>query len=79
MQEKGTLSAKLSPVRMSICGNREVILEGSRGVIGYSENSIKINTGKYIIAFSGRGLHIRCMNEYDLVIEGFITSVEFIM
>lgn len=70
---------KLSSVRMNICGNREVVFEGSKGVVEYNENSIKINSGKYLVAFAGRGLHIKCMNEYDLIIEGFITSIEYIM
>ena len=73
------LAANLSGVHMEINGNREIILEGSRGVVEYGENSIKINTGKYIISFQGRGLHIKCMNECDTVIHGFITSIEYIM
>ena len=73
------LAANLSNVHMEINGNREVILEGSRGVVEYSETSIKINTGKYIISFQGRGLHIKCMTDCDIVIHGFITSIEYIM
>ena len=73
------LMDKINGVYMNVCGNREVIFEGSRGIVEYNENSIKINTGKYIVAFSGRGLHIRCMNEFSLVIAGFITSIEYIM
>lgn len=77
--QNNILMDKINGVNMNICGNREVIFEGSRGIVEYNENSIKINTGKYIVAFSGRGLHIRCMNEYSLVIAGFITSIEYIM
>lgn len=77
--QSNILMDKISGVNMNICGNREVIFEGSRGIVEYNENSIKINTGKYIVAFSGRGLHIRCMNEFSLVIAGFITSIEYIM
>ena len=73
------LAANLSNVHMEVNGNREVILEGSRGVVEYRETSIKINTGKYIISFQGRGLHIKCMTDCDIVIHGFITSIEYIM
>ena len=73
------LAANLSNVHMEVNGNREVIIEGSRGVVEYSETSIKINTGKYIISFQGRGLHIKCMTDCDIVIHGFITSIEYIM
>ena len=66
-------------INMKINSNREVIFEGSRGIVHYSEETIRLNTGKYIVAFNGRGLSIRCMNDYDLCIEGFITSIEYIM
>ncbi len=78
-QNLHSLSEKMGNVRMNICGNSEVIFEGCKGVVEYSEESIKINTGKYITAFKGRGLHIRCMTEYSLIIEGFILSIEYIM
>lgn len=73
------LAANLSGVHMEVNGNREVILEGSRSVVEYSDTSIKINTGKYIVSFQGRGLHIKCMTDCDIVIHGFITSIEYIM
>ena len=73
------LSANFGSVHMNINGNREVILEGNKGVVEYGDTSIKINTGKYMIAFSGRGLHIKCMTDCDIVIPGFITSIEYIM
>ena len=75
----GKVPAGFSDVRMTVISNRQIIFEGSKGVIEYNNSSIKINTGKYIVAFSGRSLHISSMNEYDLMIEGFITSIEYIM
>lgn len=73
------LAANLGAVHMDVSGNREVILEGNKGVVEYGDTSIKINTGKYIIGFTGRGLHIKCMTDCDVVIHGFITSIEYIM
>ena len=72
-------TAIFGSVHMHINGNREVILEGNKGVVEYGDTSIKINTGKYIISFQGRGLHIKCMTDCDIVIHGFITSIEYIM
>lgn len=72
-------TASFGSVHMHINGNREVILEGNKGVVEYGDTSIKINTGKYIISFQGRGLHIKCMTDCDIVIHGFITSIEYIM
>lgn len=73
------LAANLSAVHMEINGNREVILEGNRNIVEYGDTSIKINTGKYIVGFTGRGLHIQCMRDCDVVIHGFITTIEYIM
>ncbi len=75
----GNLKAKLGSVHMEITGNREIIFEGCRGVLEYTDQSIKLNVGKYIVCFEGRGLRIRCMTECDLVICGFITEIRYIM
>ncbi len=72
-------AANLGSVHMNISGNREVVLEGNKGVVEYGDTSIKINVGKYIISFTGRGLHIKCMTDCEIVIHGFITSIEYIM
>lgn len=78
-KEKPVITANLGAVHMEISGNREVIFEGSKGVLEYSDTSIKINTGKYIVSFGGRGLYIKCLTDCDLTIQGFITSIEYIM
>ena len=78
-QNKPVIAANLGAVHMQISGNREIIFEGSRGVLEYSDTSIKLNTGKYIVCFGGRGLCIKCMNDCDLTIQGFITEIRYIM
>lgn len=78
-RNSSVFAANIGAVHMDISGNREVVFEGNKGVVEYNENSIKINTGKYIVGFNGRGLHIKCMSGCDVVIHGFITSIEYIM
>ncbi len=73
------LGARVGAVHMEISGNREVIFEGGRGILEYSESSIRINGGKYVVALRGRGLHIISMTESDTVINGFITAIEYIV
>lgn len=58
--------------------NKEVIIEGSRGILQYDENIIRVNMGKMIAAFFGRNLSLKCLDSDSLVIVGFITSIEFI-
>ncbi len=63
---------------VQMAGNREATIDGSQGVLEYSEECIRINAGKMVIKFAGRGLVLKCLTGETLVIEGFITQVEFI-
>ena len=72
------LMAHMGTVHMDISGSREVVFEGNKGILEYSSSSIRINAGKYIVVFKGRELQIRSMNACDLVIWGFITSIEYV-
>ena len=58
--------------------NREVIIEGCKGILQYDENIIRINTGKMVTSFFGRNLSIKCLTPDSLVVEGFIKSIEFV-
>ena len=58
--------------------NREVIIEGCKGILQYDENIIRINTGKMETSFLGRNLSIKCLTPDSLVVEGFIKSIEFV-
>ena len=69
----------LGALHMEISSNREVIFEGSKGILEYNDRSIKINAGQYVVAFQGRGLHIQTMTERDIVIHGFLTAIEYII
>lgn len=58
-------------------GNREAVIEGSRGVLEYSTERVSVNTAGMIVVLSGRGLNLRCISDAALIIDGFITGVEF--
>ncbi len=58
-------------------GNREVVIEGSKGVLEYSTGCIRVNTAGMIVTLSGRGLNLRCISDSALIIDGFITDVAF--
>ena len=73
------MGARMGAVRLEICGNRELVFGGSRGILEYTATDIRINAGKYIVALRGRGLHIKSMNDTDLVIQGFFTAIEYLM
>lgn len=65
-------------VHIEINGNREVVIDGSNGILEYNENCIRISVEKMIVSFRGRGLCIRCLSESSMVIEGYINQIEYI-
>lgn len=65
-------------VHFEMNSNREVAIEGCKGILQYDENIIRINTGKMVTSFSGRNLSIKCLTPDSLIVQGFITSIEFI-
>ena len=72
-----TLFAQLPELMLR--GNEEVVVEGSKGVVEYGEETIRINTSMGLICFYGRGLNLKCISETQLIINGFITKLEFII
>lgn len=62
---------------LEIKGNREVIIEGSQGVLEYTSECIRVNTGKMLVRFTGRNLEMKCMTAENLIIEGFIVAIDF--
>lgn len=75
---QGTPSPLFSGFRIEIKGNREVVLEGCGGVQEYSEETVRVKAGKMSIRFSGRNLKIQCLTADSLVLEGYLTGMEFI-
>lgn len=64
--------------RFEMNSNREVIVDGCKCVLEYNENEVRISAGKMIVSFMGRGMTLKCLTPDSLIIEGFITSVEFV-
>lgn len=65
--------------QIELAGNREAVIEGCQGVLEYDENIIKLAAGKMSIKFVGRGLQIKVLTHDSAVVEGFISSMEFIV
>ena len=65
-------------VHFEFSANREVVIEGCRGILEYDENIVCIDTGKMTVRFMGRGLELRNFTDHSAIIDGFISSVEFL-
>ncbi len=62
---------------VELCGNREVIIEGCRGVLEYSDNVIALNTGRLTVRLCGCELTIVSMQNGQAIIKGIITSLDY--
>ena len=63
---------------LKIDGNKEVLIEGCKGIVEYTQEIIRINANNMMIVFIGRGLNIKCLSDTGVVINGFISSIEFV-
>lgn len=62
---------------IELSGNREALIEGSKGVLEYSPTKVEVNTSAMMISVSGRELNLRCISPSALIIDGFITDIAF--
>lgn len=58
-------------------GNREVVVDGCKGVLEYEEDTIKLNAGMCILIFRGRNLTIKAYSDSQTMITGELVAVEF--
>lgn len=62
---------------VEICGNNTVTVEGSKGVLEYSDTLIRVGVNNSSLSVCGRGLTLKCISASTLIIEGYILKVEF--
>lgn len=60
-----------------ICGNKEVSVDGCRGVTDYYENRIKLSIPGGSVTFLGSNLRITAFTDTSVLIKGRLENVEF--
>ena len=78
-RRSSALPPSLNAPFIELNGNRELLLEGGRGVLEYTPSVIRVNTADMIVTVSGRELDLRCISASALIIDGFITDIGFTM
>ena len=58
-------------------GNRELLIDGCKGIMEYEDRLIKICTDTVIVSITGDELNIRTYTQEQIVISGKIISIEF--
>ena len=64
---------------IEITGNTSAYIEGSKGVVEYSDKIIRIKLNDFSVAFIGRKLNLKCISATSLQVEGIFTNIEFCM
>ncbi len=65
------------PLNIDITSNNEALINGSRGIIEYNEERVKINCGNLIVSFYGNGLSITSLCVDEVLVSGEILRIDF--
>ncbi len=83
-RDRGKESFRFSPMdflskkcHIELDGNNTAMLEGSKGVLEYSTECIRVAVENFIISFQGRNLTLKCISPTALTIHGSIINVSF--
>ena len=63
---------------LHITGVHEAIVEGHRGIIEYTDKTVRLNTPQFIMKISGAELEITAVAEEYIELKGLICGVEYI-
>ena len=58
--------------------NRYALIDGCAGVLEYTDSSVRLNTGKFILRFTGRELSLVSMQNGQTMVTGFISGMEYL-
>lgn len=63
---------------IEVSGNNELLVQGSKGVIEYTDYLVRINLLKRQINVSGSKLVIGCLTADSVTVKGFIDKIEWV-
>lgn len=64
--------------KIEMLGNREMIVDGCKGVVEYDETLIKLSLGESVLSLSGDNLIINSFDSSVAVISGQICDISFV-
>lgn len=78
-EDTGEISAIVGAglAKIELTGNREISIDGCRGILEYDESVVRLNLGNMIIKITGAGLTIPSMAAEQTTVTGSIACVEF--
>lgn len=70
------LATLIADYKYSVFGGHTVVLEGHKGIVEYSTETVTFAVGKPLLRICGSNLHIKCLEKNFAVIAGNVCSVE---
>ena len=67
----------ITECKLELRFNREVMVEGCKGVIDYCGERISLNVDKGIIIVEGSGLHLHSFDDNCAIVKGVFTNIGF--
>ena len=64
--------------KITLVGDGQVLIENHRGIVAYSTEEIRVSVSFGQVAIKGRELLLRNILPEEMVIEGTVTSVNFV-
>lgn len=68
----------LNDAKIEMLSNREIIVDGCKGVVEYSENLIKLNIGELTLGIAGDEMLIESFDSGVTVIRGKLAEINFV-
>lgn len=62
---------------IELFGNKQLIMDGCKGIMEYDEGYIKISGGRYAVIVTGQSLVLKNLTDLSCTITGTIDSVGF--
>ena len=74
--DKLDLPGELSAGCLTLCGGRQALIEGHRGLLAFSPECLVVSLGRQRLRLLGADLRIRAMSRDRLLVSGRIQRVE---
>lgn len=68
----------INEAKIEMIGNREIIVDGCKGVIEYGENLIKLNIGELVLCLVGDNMIIESFDSGVAIIGGKFAEISFV-
>lgn len=68
----------LDVAKLTMVGNSQVSIENHKGIIEYSDEIIRVNTGCGILSISGANLNIKTILQEEITVTGEISAITYI-